>query len=74
MSEVALVTELQMLCAILKYFVQVFYYLVHRHSRGQKHIFNWYANIRYSSKLLAMKFVSYVTFVFIDSQLMIKKF
>ena len=35
-----------MLCANLKSYVNVFHYLVHRHSNGQKHIFNWYANIR----------------------------
>ena len=45
MSEIALVTELQMLCTDLKTFVKVFYHLLHRHSKGQKHICNWYANI-----------------------------
>ena len=29
--------------------VKVFYYLVHRHSKGQKHIFNWYAKVRRGS-------------------------
>ena len=37
--------ELQMLYTNLKSFVKVFYYLVHRYSKGQKHIFNLYANI-----------------------------
>ena len=55
-----------------KSFVKVFYDLVHRHLKGQQHIFNWNTYIRPCSlniNLLAMKFVSYVTFVFIDSQL-----
>ena len=38
------VMELQMLYTNLKSFVKAFYYLVHRYSKGQKHIFNSYAN------------------------------
>ena len=35
-----------MLCANLKSFVKVCYDLVHRHLKGQKHIFNWNTYIR----------------------------
>ena len=40
MYEIAFGTELQMLSTNLKSFAKVFYYLVHRHSKGKKHIFN----------------------------------
>ena len=63
-----------MLCANLKSFVKVFYDLVHRHLKGQKHFFNWNTEYLHSSlfaqhKFLALKCVSYLTFVCIDSQL-----
>ena len=38
-----------MLWANLKSFVKVFYNLVHRHSKGEKHIFNWYVKVRRGS-------------------------